>query len=86
VGGGLSFHILTDSHYPFGIFKHFNLLIDLLSAMFQCSGDHPYEEFEDTKVAIRINKSKNRQHNGQREKDKRIHNDKQSMHIKLNID
>jgi hypothetical protein len=28
------------------------------------------EEFEDTKGAIRIHKSKDRQHNGQRKKDK----------------
>ena len=27
-----------------------------------------YEEFEDTKVLIRIRKSKNRQHNGQKKK------------------
>jgi hypothetical protein len=27
-----------------------------------------YEEFEDTKVVIRIRKSKNRQHNGQKDK------------------
>jgi hypothetical protein len=33
------------------------------------SGDQ--EEFEDTKEVIRIRKSKNRQHNGQKKKDKK---------------
>jgi hypothetical protein len=42
------------------------------------------EEFEDTKVAIRIRISKkNRKHNGQRKKDKRTKNDLQNIHIKL---
>jgi len=45
------------------------------------------EEFEDTKWVIRIGKSKkNRQHNGQKKKDKRTNNDLQNMHIKLNIE
>ena len=34
-----------------------------------------YEEFEDTKGVIRIRKSKDRQHNGQKKKDKRTNND-----------
>ena len=34
-----------------------------------------YEEFEDTKGVIRIRKSKNRQHNGQKKKDKKTNND-----------
>jgi hypothetical protein len=33
-----------------------------------------YEEFEDTKGVIRIRKSKNRQHNGQKKKDKKTNN------------
>ena len=33
------------------------------------------EEFEDTKGVIKIRKSKDRQHNGQKKKDKRINND-----------
>ena len=33
------------------------------------------EEFEDTKGVIRIHILKNRQHNGQKKKDKRTHND-----------
>jgi hypothetical protein len=33
------------------------------------------EEFEDTKGVIRIHKSKNRQHNGQKKKYKRTNND-----------
>jgi len=41
------------------------------------------EEFEDTKGVIGIRKSKNRQHNGQKKKDKRTNNDQQSIHIKL---
>jgi hypothetical protein len=43
------------------------------------------EEFEDTKEVIRICKSKNRQHNGQKKKDKRTNNDLQNIHIKLKI-
>ena len=45
------------------------------------------EEFEDTKGAIRIRKSKkNRQHNCKKKKEKRTNNDLQSMHIKLKIE
>ena len=33
------------------------------------------EEFEDTKGVIRIRKSKDRQHNGQKKRDKRTNND-----------
>jgi hypothetical protein len=36
------------------------------------------EEFEDTKVTIRIRKSKDRQHNGQKKKDKIVNNDLQN--------
>jgi len=44
-------------------------------------------EFEDTKGAIRIRKSKKyRQHNGQRKKYKRGNNDLQNIHIKLKIE
>ena len=43
------------------------------------------EEFEDTKEIIRICKSKNRQHNGQKKKNKRRNNDRQRIHIKLKI-
>ena len=42
-----------------------------------------YEEFEDTKGAIIIRISKNRQHNGQKKKYKRTNNDQQNIHIKL---
>jgi hypothetical protein len=42
------------------------------------------EEFEDTKGVIRIrNSKKDRQHNGQKKKDKRTNNDLQKIHIKL---
>jgi hypothetical protein len=45
------------------------------------------EEFEYTKGAIRIIISKkNRQHNGQKKKDKRTNNDLQHIHIKLKIE
>ena len=41
------------------------------------------EEFEDTNEVLRIRKSMNRQHNGQKKKDKRTNNDLQNIHIKL---
>ena len=44
------------------------------------------EEFENTKGVIRILKSKNRQHNGQKKKDKSTNNDLQNIHIKLKIE
>ena len=45
------------------------------------------EEFEDIKGAIRIRISKkNRQHNGQKKKDKRTNNDRQNIHIKQKIE
>ena len=47
------------------------------------------EEFEDTKVELvmHIRKlKKDRQHNGQKKKDKRTNNDLQSIHIKLKIE
>jgi len=41
-----------------------------------------YEEFEDTKGAIRIRISKkNRQHNGQKKKCKRTNNNLQNIHV-----
>jgi hypothetical protein len=44
------------------------------------------KKFEDTKEAIRIRISKkNRQHNGQKKKNKRTNNDQQNMHIKLRL-
>ena len=44
------------------------------------------EEFEDTKGVIRIRKSRNRKHNGQKIKYKRTNNDLQNIHIKLKIE
>jgi hypothetical protein len=45
------------------------------------------EELEDTKGVIRNRISKkNRQHNGQKKKDKRTNNDLQNIHIKLKIE
>jgi hypothetical protein len=44
------------------------------------------EEFKDTKGVIRIrNSKKDKQHNGQKIKDKRINNDLQNIQIKLKI-
>ena len=44
------------------------------------------EEFKDTKGVIRIrNSKKDKQHNGQKKKDKRINNDLQNIQIKLKI-
>ena len=43
------------------------------------------EEFEDTKEVIRICISKNRQHNGQKKKDKRTNNDLQNIYIYIYI-
>ena len=46
---------------------------------------HCQEELEDTKEVIRIHKSKNdRQHNGQKKKEKRTNNNLQNIHIKTN--
>jgi len=46
-----------------------------------------YEEFEDTKVVIRIRISKkNRQYNGQKKKYKRTNNDLHNIHVKLKIE
>jgi hypothetical protein len=45
------------------------------------------EGFEDTKEVIRICKmKKDRQHNGQKKKDKRTNKDLQNIHIKLKIE
>ena len=41
------------------------------------------EELEDAKGVIVIRKSKDRQYNGQKTKDKRTNNDLQNIHIKL---
>jgi hypothetical protein len=43
-------------------------------------------KFEDTKDVIKIRKSKDRQHNDQKKKDKRTNNDPQYIHIKLKIE
>jgi hypothetical protein len=39
-----------------------------------------------TKRVVRICKSKDRQHNGQKKKDNRTNNDLQNIHIKLKIE
>ena len=43
------------------------------------------DEFEDTKGVIRIRNSKNRQHNGQKKKDKMKNNEMQNIHIQIEI-
>ena len=45
------------------------------------------EHFEDTKGEIRFRiTKKNRQHNGQKKKQKRTNNEQQNIHIKLKIE
>ena len=44
------------------------------------------EEIGDTNGVIRISKSKDRQHNGQKKKYKRTNNDLQNIHIKLKME
>ena len=44
------------------------------------------DEFGDIKGVIKIHKSKDRQHIGQKKKDKRTNNDLQNLHIKLKIE
>ena len=44
------------------------------------------EEFVDTKGVIRICKSQDRQHNGQKKKYKTPNNDLQNIHIKLKME
>jgi hypothetical protein len=44
------------------------------------------EEFEETKGEIRIRKSKDKQHDGHKEKDKRANNDPQNIYRKLKIE
>ena len=61
--------------------------IILQSQIITCEFKHrQWEEFEDTKGVIRIRKSKNRQHKGQKIKNKRKKNDLQNIHIKLKIE
>jgi hypothetical protein len=46
----------------------------------------PEEEFEDTKRIISIRKSKkDKQHGGQKKKDKRTHNYLENIHITLKV-
>ena len=44
------------------------------------------KEFENTKGVIRIRKSKDTQHNGQKKKDKRTNNELPNIHIHLKIE
>jgi hypothetical protein len=43
------------------------------------------EEFEDTKGVIRICKSKNRKHNGQKKKDRKKNNNLQNITIEIDL-
>jgi hypothetical protein len=45
-----------------------------------------WKEFEETKGVIRICKSKDRQHNDQKKKDKKINNDLQNTTHKVKIE
>ena len=65
----------------------FNLLVaSYCSVITRASYDKTKEEFEDTNEIIRSRKSKkDKQHNGQKKKDKRPHKDIQSIYIKLKI-
>ena len=79
----------TDSNYAFGIFNLFSSINWLRIAhlfSFLCFSSFvvlcTQEEVEDNKEVIRIRKSKNRQHNGQK---KKTQNDKQNIHIKLKM-
>jgi hypothetical protein len=57
------------------------------NTMAKRKGQDNKEEFEDTKRAIRIRISKkNRQHNGQKKKQKRTNNNPQNIHTKLKIE
>ena len=60
---------------------------NLASICFKYKFDCVKEEFEDTKLVIRIHMSKkNRQHNGKKKKYNRTNIDQQIMHIKLKIE
>jgi hypothetical protein len=59
---------------------NFNLQVLGFGTVINC-GDYK-KELEDTKGVIRICKSKDRQHNGQKSKDKRINNDLQNITYK----
>jgi hypothetical protein len=64
-----------------------NVPFKLASICFKYTFDRVKEEFEDTKLVIRIHISKkNTQHNGQKKKYKRTNIDQQNIHIKLKIE
>jgi len=79
-------------YLPFNMCKPRNLLCFVSHAVnryteFASHLSLSKEEFEDTKGVIRIRKSKtNRQHIGQKKKDKKTNNDLQNIYIKLKID
>ena len=66
---------MHDRAMSLSVYRHFNKKLP---------GE---EESEDTKGTTRIRKSKkDRQHNGQRKKDKRTNNYLQNIHIKLKVE
>ena len=74
-----STHYLVSYYYIFITFFLFRLSIYIHSLTHIMK-----EEFEDTKVVIRIRISKkNRQHNGQKQMCERTNNDLQNIHMKL---
>jgi hypothetical protein len=63
------------------------IAIQKLEDQYKSSRQKLIDEFEDTKGVIKIRISKkNRQHNGQKKKNKRTNNDLQNIHSKLNIE
>ena len=76
--------------YFYNIFNYLEFKLELSFFLENFCSFYPimlrYEEFQDTKGAIRIRISKrNRQPNGQKKMYKRTNNDLQNIHIKLKI-
>jgi hypothetical protein len=64
--------------YPESLTAHLSCIITYVVQI------KAFLEFEDTKGIIRVRKSKkDRQHHGQKKKDKSTNNDLQDIHIKL---
>jgi hypothetical protein len=60
------------------MWQYKQILVTAVGSLSSCREDR-HEKFEDIKVVIRIRKStKDKQHNGQKKKDKNTNNDQQS--------
>ena len=69
------------------IITHMSLIMPPCLHYFDFANDKSwYEEFEDIKRVIRIRKSNDRQHNGQKKKYKETNKDLQNIHIKLKME